>query len=131
MRFVAVAMAAMTATLSTAPFELPAPTGRFPVGTTTWHVTDDARRETFAASGEPRQVEVLAWYPAASRTGKPAPYLRAGVAEVRSFATLFGVPSNSFDDLADVKTHATLDAPPVTGPKLPVLLFSHGYTGIP
>jgi alpha-beta hydrolase superfamily lysophospholipase len=133
MRVVAVAVAAMAATLPIAAFELPAPTGRFPVGTTSWHVTDAARRETFSASGEPRQVEVLAWYPAAAnRGGKPAPYLRSGLAEVRSFATLFGVSPDSFDDLAGVRTHAILDAPPATGSrKLPVLLFSHGYTGIP
>jgi dienelactone hydrolase len=129
----AVVTAAITAFLPMAPFELPAPTGRYPVGTTAWRVTDTARRETFSAAGEPRQVEVLAWYPAvARRGGAPAPYLRGGLAEVRSFATLFGVPVTSFDELAEVRTHATLDAAPATGNrKLPVLLFSHGYTGIP
>ena len=132
MRSVAAAIAVMTTALSTAPFELPAPTGRYPVGTTSWHVIDTARRETFSAADEPRQVEVLAWYPAgAGRGGRPAPYLRVGLPEVQSFATLFGVPRTSFDDLADVKTHATLDAPPAGGRKLPVLVFSHGYTGIP
>ena len=132
MNGVAVVTVAMTAMLPMAAFELPAPTGRYPVGTTSWHVIDPARRETFTASGELRQVEVLAWYPAASRGDMLAPYLRGGLAEVRSFATLFGVPPNSFDDLAGVKTHSTLDAPPATsGRKLPVLLFSHGYTGIP
>jgi dienelactone hydrolase len=114
-------------------FELPSPTGRYAIGTTSWRVTDPSRRETFAASGEFRNVEVLAWYPAAApRRGEPAPYLREGLPEVRTFATLFGVPETAFDALESVRTHAELDAAPVgTGLKLPVLLFAHGYTGIP
>ena len=121
------------ASIAAAPFELPAPTGRYAVGTMTWRVTDDARRETFSESVEPRQVEVLAWYPMQeSGGGGRAPYLREGLAEVRTFATLFGVPESSFDDLADVRTHGELAGPPVSGiGKLPVLIFSHGYTGIP
>ena len=128
-------VAAAIASIATfaAAFELPAPTGPHSVGTTSWRVIDKSRRETFTSSAEPRQVEVLAWYPAAPRGGgEPAPYLRSGPAEVRSFATLFGVPVTSFDDLADVRTHATIDAAPdADRRKLPVLLFSHGYTGIP
>jgi len=129
----ALIIGAMTAILSAAPFELPAPTGRYPVGTTSWRVTDSARRETFSASGESRQVEVLAWYPLeGSRGGALAPYLREGLAEVRTFATVFGVAESAFDELADVRTHAELSGPPAAGPgKLPVLIFSHGYTGIP
>jgi predicted dienelactone hydrolase len=45
---------------------------------------------------------------------------------------LFGAPATAFDALERVRTHADLDAVPA-GPrqKLPVLLFAHGYTGIP
>ena len=116
-----------------AAFELPAPTGPFPVGTTTWRLTDTARSETFTTAGEPRQVEILAWYPAAGpRRGAPAPYLREGLAEVRTFATVFRAPRAVFDGLENVRTHADMDAAPRTTPrKLPVLVFSHGYTGIP
>ncbi len=57
-----------------AAFELPSPTGPYAVGTTAWRVTDRSRRETFTGSGEFRQVEVLAWYPAAApRRGVLAP----------------------------------------------------------
>jgi hypothetical protein len=111
--------------------ELPAPTGRYPVATTSWRVADRSRPETFAGAGEFRQVEVVAWYPAASRGGTVAPYLREGLSEVRAFAKLFGSES-AFDGLERVRTHAGLDGPPATAPgKFPVLLFSHGYTGIP
>jgi pimeloyl-ACP methyl ester carboxylesterase len=107
--------------------ELPAPTGSYPVGTTVWHVTDKARPETFAGAGVQRQVEVLAWYPAAaSGSREPAPYLREGLAEIlpRLRAGLTA--------LTKVRTHAVLDAPPAASPKkLPVLVFSHGFGGFP
>jgi hypothetical protein len=113
-------------------FELPPPTGRFAVGTTTWRLTDPSRRETFDGSTETRNVEVLAWYPTAVRTGRFGPYLREGLAEVRTFATVFRAPETVFDALEQVRTHSQTDAPPVaTERKLPVLLFAHGYTGIP
>jgi pimeloyl-ACP methyl ester carboxylesterase len=106
--------------------ELPAPTGTFKVGTTTWHVMDKTRPETFAGAGVQRQVEVLAWYPAASGDGKPAPYLREGLAEIPP-GLRAGLTS-----LETVKTHAVLDAPPAASPKkLPVLVFSHGFGGFP
>jgi dienelactone hydrolase len=122
--------AAPAAPAAVAPVEIPAPTGPYKVGTTSWRVTDPARPETFAVSaagGTPRQVEVLAWYPAAANAqGKPAPYLRAGLAELPP-------PFRSLGDvLPNVRTHATLDAPPLAGrKKLPVLVFSHGFGGVP
>jgi pimeloyl-ACP methyl ester carboxylesterase len=126
-------LATTSAELAPAPFELPAPTGSSAIGTTTWRLTDSARRETLAPSGDPRSVEVLAWYPAsAAGRGTPAPYLREGLAEIRTFATMFRAPAGVWDGLESVRTHAALDAAPATSPrKFPVLLFSHGYTGIP
>src|SRR5205814_7178910 len=114
-------------------FDAPRPTGPYAAGTTTWRLVDDARPETFGPPGAVRNVEVLAWYPAApGRGGSRAPYLREGLAEVRSFATVFGVPDTTFDRLAGVQTHATLDARPASQPRtFPVLVFSAGFTGIP
>ena len=96
--------------------ELPAPTGRYPVATTSWRLTDCTRPETFAGAGEFRQVEVVAWYPAASRGGTVAPYLREGLSEVRAFAKLFGSES-AFDGLERVRTHAELDGAPARRPE--------------
>ena len=117
-----------------AAIELPAPTGPYPVATTTWRLTDTTRKETLTATGDSRQVEVIAWYPAAAprRTGALAPYLREGLPEVRTFATVLRASRAAFDGLEKVRTHAELDAAPRVGPrKLPVLVFSAGYTGIP
>lgn len=110
---------------------LPRPTGPFTIGTTSFRVLDDTRTDPFARPGEPRQVEVLAWYPAVNgATGERAPYLRAGREEGSAFATLLRQPAGAFDYLSTVRTSAVLDAPPRGGRPLPVLVFSHGYTGI-
>ena len=111
----------------------PAPTGPTPVGTTAWRLVDESRRETWAGSDTPREVKIIAWYPAsrAGSDGRPAPYLREGAVEVRAFATRLGAP-DMMDRLAAASGHAILDAAPAESPaKFPVLLFSPGYTGWP
>jgi dienelactone hydrolase len=113
-----------------ATFELPAPTGTSRVGTTSWVVIDPSRQETFMPARQ-REVQIIAWYPTAATTGATAPYVRNGMEEVLSFARLAKL-GDAYDGLAAVKTHAILDAPPASSPsRLPVIVFSHGYTGFP
>jgi predicted dienelactone hydrolase len=112
-------------------FRLPAPTGRFGVGTTSWYVIDSTRTETFAPPRTLRMIEVNAWYPIAP-TGNErrahAPYLRESYAESQAFATLVRRPG-VFDSVAVVETHAYLDRPVAAdSATYPVLVFSHGYT---
>jgi predicted dienelactone hydrolase len=132
---VPLAIAAPMAQTPSAPFELPAPTGKLSIGTTRWVVTDQSRDETFAP-GRKRDIEIVAWYPTeqgaqSARSAQPAPYLRERMEEVLSFARLAKL-GNAFDGLASVKTHATIDAEPVRSPaRLPVIVFQHGYTGLP
>jgi predicted dienelactone hydrolase len=112
-------------------FELPRPTGPYSVGTTTFRLTDEARTDALADAPEPRQVIVHAWYPAVNAaSGEQAPYLRDGPMEARTFATLLKQPEGALDYLGETRTHSVLDAPPRTGERLPVLLFSLGYTAI-
>ena len=111
-------------------FELPRPTGPAPVGTTRWVVVDASREETFAP-GRKREVEVVAWYPAAVSTGTTAPYMRDGMEEVLSFARAAKL-GNAYDGLSVVRTHAIVDAPVAKTPnQFPTIVFSHGYTGLP
>ena len=136
-----VAVTAMSFSQAASPtFELPAPTGPSAIGTTRWVVTDTSRDETFAP-GRKRDIEVIAWYPraraasaasAASETGGAvAPYLRDGLAEVLSFARLAKL-GDAWNGLAAVTTHAVIDATPAAAPaRFPVILFQHGYTGLP
>ena len=141
LKLLALAVTALAAQVP-ATFELPAPTGKFPVGTTQWVVIDPSRQETFAP-GRQREVQVIAWYPrmgaasatrATSATGAAAataPYMRNGMEEALSFARLAKL-GDAYNGLANVKTHSMLDAAPASSPaRFPVIVFSHGYTGLP
>ncbi|HET9704949.1 MAG TPA: hypothetical protein VFP85_12990 [Vicinamibacterales bacterium] len=114
-------------------FELPPPTGKLPVGTTRWVVQDASRDETFAP-GRKREVEVIAWYPregTPSAAGATAPYMYDGIEEALSFARLAKL-GDAYNGLEFVKTHAIVDAAPAPTPaQFPVIVFSHGYTGLP
>lgn len=125
--------AAAAAQPSKRDFELPAPTGKLPIGTTRWVVADPSRDETFAP-GRKREIEVVAWYPRAGASGASgalAPYVRDGMEEVLAFARLTK-SGEAWNDLASVKTHALLDAEPAKTPvRFPVIVFQHGYTGLP
>ena len=128
MRWLPWALAA--AAFAPPPFRLPPPTGQYAVGTTSWTVTDPARAEPFAPA-EQRQVKVVAWYPTDATRGARAPYLREGVDEARVFATVLRGTPGSFDAIADVETHAILDAAPLkSGGPLPMVLFAAGYGGV-
>ena len=118
------------AQLSAPLFELPAPAGKLPIGTTRWVVTDPSRDETFAP-GKNRDIEVVAWYPSAGVAGDTAPYVRDSMEEVLSFARLAKL-GDAFSRLASTSTHAVLDAEPAKSPaRFPVIVFQHGYTGLP
>jgi predicted dienelactone hydrolase len=121
--------AAAIIALAAPPFRLPPPTGRFAIGTTSWTLTDAAREEPFAP-GERRQVKVVAWYPTEASGGTRAPYLREGVEEARAFGRLIRAATGSYDSIRDVETHALVDAAPLGGARLPLLVFSHGYGGV-
>lgn len=119
------------AQLSAPLFELPAPSGKLPIGTTRWVVTDASRDETFA-SGRKRDIEIVAWYPReASASGDNAPYMRDSMEEALSFARLAKL-GDAFNRLVAVTTHSMLDAAPARTPaRVPVIVFQHGYTGLP
>jgi len=112
-------------------FELPAPTGKLLIGTTRWVVTDASRDETFAP-GRKRDIEIIAWYPAgASGALGAAPYMRNGMEEALAFGRLAKV-GDAWNGLAALKTHAAIDAAPAASPaRFPVIVFQHGYTGLP
>ena len=123
--------ASVGAQLSAPLFYLPAPTGSLPIGTTRWVVTDTSRDETFAP-GKKRDIEIVAWYPRApGATGDTAPYMRDSMEEALSFARLAKL-GDAFSRLVAVTTHAVIDAEPASTPaRFPVILFQHGYTGLP
>jgi len=100
--------------------ELPAPTGLFIVGRTTFYWKDPTRPETLTDdSNDRRELMVSLWYPARKLSGlAPAVYFP-------SYKLIAGQSSAPLP--ASRKTHA-FERAPLAGARrtFPVLLFSHG-----
>lgn len=110
-------------------FKLPAPTGRHPVGTSAFVVDLPAGASRVRAQ---RSLVVTAWYPASDTVGRRrAPYLREAAA-LEAMAAYGRNPATTALQHREVLTHAWMDAPvAATTPAIPVLVFSHGYLGMP
>lgn len=101
---------------------LPAPTGRYAVGTRTCHLVDDRRDDPFAPVRTPRELMVQIWYATAAPLGERARYLTAGLEPV--VEQRFELPRGS---LGLVRTAARENAP--VHPRLraaPVVFFGPG-----
>ena len=107
-----------------ASFRLPNPSGPFAIGTTSFVVQRKAP--------EAAPLVVVAWYPASDSTGLTrSPYLREEAA-LRQMAAFGRNPAGSMLQHSGVVTHSWLDASVRRSPRrLPVLIFSHGYLGMP
>ncbi len=101
---------------------LPAPTGRYPVGTTSLHLVDKSRTDPYVP-GQPRELMVSVWYPAAATSGHPrAPWMPSV-----SGANFLASRGLSPDEVSLPQTAGHLLAPVDTKlGKLPVLLYSTG-----
>jgi predicted dienelactone hydrolase len=110
--------------------KLPAPTGPYSIGTTNFEWVDETRIDPY--SGEPRRLVVQAWYPGEHDPhAKRAPYFDhlnlAGPAVARQF----NLPPFLLGHLNLVRTNSQIDISiPGQVERFPVLLFSHGWTGI-
>lgn len=114
-------------------FRLPAPTGPEAVGTRYVMLTDSARLEMWTERRDDvRHVPIQIWYPTTTSEGVVAPYWDAADARSEALAGSLGLPGFVFSHLDRIQTHSIIDAPLAPTPdRLPVLLFSHGYGGLP
>lgn len=97
-------------------FELPNPTGPYPIGTISLHLVDPTRGEAHRP-GEPREVMVQVWYPAQC-SGPGQAYRTAAETEFKK------------RHLALVRTHAAAGVPVADAvPRYPLVLFSPSWTG--
>ncbi|MFF7456318.1 alpha/beta hydrolase family protein [Kitasatospora sp. NPDC008115] len=118
--------------------ELPAPTGRFAVGTRVMQWIDPDRPETATPDPEDRRtVVVQLWYPAQeSPEGTPrARYLGRTEQEARTvadaLASYSSLPGFLMDGVPRARSHAVVDAPVAgEGGRFPVVLFSPGLGGV-
>jgi dienelactone hydrolase len=115
-------------TISTSPRpRLPAPTGPYPVGTTSRYLNDVSRTDPWVPTAKTRELMITLWYPARNRDGKPAAYLTPTESELLlRGAGLTDVPA---DALSRTRTNAFLDTEPVGTPRSrPLVVLSPGFT---
>ena len=136
LRFVAlfrpIALAAFIASLANADLRgadaeltgihVPPPSGPNAIGTFSVQLTDITRSNPFLKDGSRRELMVRFWYPAVRTPGcANAEYLSP---KVRAYLSEYlGIPA------LDVRTNSCLQAPVLPG-RHPVILASHGYTGM-
>ena len=99
----------------------PAPTGSERVGTAAMRLVDTTRNDPFVATGAKRELMVRFWYPAPPGACARADYASAKVWNYLAHMSGFPLPA--------VKTNSCADAPVAAGVH-PVIVFSHGFTGM-
>ncbi|MFJ5921147.1 alpha/beta hydrolase family protein [Kitasatospora sp. NPDC092948] len=105
---------------------LPAPTGKYRLGTTALHLVDRARPDPWAPTPRARELKVQLWYPATSTAGHPAvPWMSPGE-QAHLESDYFGIPTGR---LAWPLTHGHDGAPADHAARHPVILYSHGSRG--
>ncbi|MEO3978662.1 alpha/beta hydrolase [Streptomyces sp. CAU 1734] len=123
--------AAAPAAAQSAPrLELPAPGGRYAVGTSSLHLTDTGRTDHWVPSSGARDVLVSMYYPAREGTGKPTarPYITVEESRALLAGSSVGrmLPDGSAERVSATRTHARDRAVPVAG-KRPLVVLSPGF----
>ncbi|RUT35780.1 dienelactone hydrolase [Paenibacillus zeisoli] len=91
-------------------FTLPEPTGKFKVGTQTFHLLDSNRKEIFGSGADgKRDLMVQVWYPAQAGTGKYAAFI-PDTKILPYMAAQYGLPGFTFQYLKYVSSHAYSEA---------------------
>jgi pimeloyl-ACP methyl ester carboxylesterase len=104
--------------------ELLKPTGPFPIGTRIYEWVDSSRLEqAIKKSGEFRQLVVQVWYPVKNAYQPTAPY----VPRLEAYRQVW--EPKDVEVARRVLTHAHLDEKSLSGRRIPVVLFSHGWQG--
>ncbi len=110
--------------------ELPRPTGKLPVGTTSYYLIDHKRKEIHSPeSNNNRELMIQVWYPSVP-TDKPTSWYinPQSVAKVKEdLHNHFQIPMNQLAFFDTLKSHSRVDAPVAQeNVSYPVLIFSPG-----
>ncbi len=107
--------------------DLPALTGKYPVGRTNYDLVDSSRKEIFGTDPTAHRAFVMTvYYPANPPVGaRPAPYLSGKIADV--LASRIFLPAFAFQL---VHSHA-FERVPMSDGRFPVVLFSPGIGSSP
>lgn len=103
-------------------------TGKYTVGTQTFHLVDKKRKDWVEPnSRRNRELMVQVYYPAEKRTGKPSPYYENMGALSEQLSATQGLPHIVITHLGLTETHSYKNATPLkTKETFPLLLFVHG-----
>jgi hypothetical protein len=108
-----------------------APTGPFGVGTRTYYLVDENRRETYSDDVAFRELMVQLWYPATIDEGDElAPFIEGIDIAGPAIARRLGLPDFLLGHIDLASTSAYRDARPAGGGPFPLLVFSHGLRGL-
>jgi len=115
-------------------FSLPTPTGSYSIGTQTFQWTDSTRLEwfTYENPNDYRKIMVQVWYPSNDIKGRaPEPYIDNITIRAETIGSAGGFPGWMAGHINLVKTNSYLNASPdLTNAPYPVLILSHGITGM-
>lgn len=111
---------------------IPYPDGKYKVGTRTFVLTDESRRELYSDKDEPRKFLIKVWYPAnPGSNAMHAPWMDHATIYGRALARAFSFPAIILDHLSLVESPAWQDVPvypSVDG--YPIIIFSHSWRGV-
>ena len=107
------------------------PSGPFDVGTQTFVLTDESRRELYSGREEPRKFMIQVWHPAEPRLQDArAPWMENADIVAPAIARHLELPHFFLDHLSLAKAPAYINSPlPTTEETYPIILFSHGWSG--
>lgn len=125
-----VALATALPTLLPIP-RIPTPSGAFQVGTRSFELVDEARRELYSGKDEARRFMIQVWYPAEVKaTDARAPWMENAEIFAPAIATYIDLPSYFLDHLTLTDIPAYQEAEPAASEAgFPIILFSHGWNG--
>ncbi len=114
-------------------FSLPTPSGKYTIGTETFHWVDSSRLEWFTNENpnDYREIMVQIWYPGVNNLNKTVePYMDFINLRAKTIAEAGGIPSFLPSHLNMVRTNSYKDITCINkNTDLPVVVFSHGITG--
>ena len=120
--------------------DLPAPNGKYSIGTKIFTWVDESRNESFTpVEDDKRRIVVQVWYPINKRDVDKMPYIDNYKLRINPIANQFGdlgVPNKAISlilsDVKNIKTNAEYGAPIDINSrnKFPLVVFSHGLGGM-
>jgi hypothetical protein len=113
-------------------YDLPTPTGTYPIGTTSMTLVDNSRFEQYGDdSSQYRQIQLQFWYPSDDVDGyEQVPWLEDGLVVSRALARDTGLPAFTLDHTVDILSHSYKDAPISDDlGQYPIIIISHGWRG--